>query len=271
MPEPKKNREDYLKDSSGNDLSLGEVEINKENNSEHKFYDPTPKNLSEHLEEIRNRLFIVLAILSIAFFLSFSYSELLIKLLEAQAPTGSSFFQLKPGELLFSSFKVAAFTSLISSSPIISFQLFSFLRPGLKQNEYRIIKIILYSVPILLFIGVLFAYYCILPALLSFLLGFNSEVIESRYGIEHFINLCISILMISGVCFQIPVIIISLAACKLISVKQLLSIWRYVIIIAFTGAAFLTPTPDPFTMSILALAILGLYFGTTLSIRLFKL
>jgi len=264
MPEPKKNREDYL--------SVNDTEnFTEEFSDEHKFYDPTPKNLSEHLEEIRNRLIIVSLILSIIFFLSFSYSEFLIKLLEKQAPNGSSFFQLKPGELLFSSFKIAAFTSLIFSSPVISLQLFSFLKPGLKQNEYKIIKIISYSVPVLLFSGVLFAYYCILPPLLSFLLGFNSEVIESRYGIEHFINLCISILMISGVCFQIPVLIITLAACKLITVKQLLAAWRYVTVLAFTGAALLTPTPDPFTMSILALAILGLYFGTALSISLFKL
>ncbi|MFM7458890.1 MAG: twin-arginine translocase subunit TatC [bacterium] len=235
------------------------------------IYDPTPKDITEHLEEIRNRLFLILGLGALIFIICFNYSEFLISLLEKQAPEGSSFFQLKPGELLFSSFKASGFASLILISPIICQQVLAFTRPGLKAKEYRVLKIIFLSIPLLLMSGISFAYYFILPPLLNFLLGFNSTVIESRYGIEHFINLCLSLLMISGISFQIPILIVVLNFFKLVTIKQLLSIWRYVTVGAFVLSAFLTPTPDPFTMSILAFAILGLYFSTVLIVKVFKI
>jgi sec-independent protein translocase protein TatC len=77
--------------------------------------------------------------------------------------------------------------------------------------------------------------------------------------------------MISGISFQIPILIVVLTFFKLVTIKQLLSIWRYVTVGAFVLSAFLTPTPDPFTMSILAFAILGLYFSTVLTVKVFKI
>lgn len=260
MPEPKKNREDYI----NKDILL-------ETPEQDKVYDPTAKHISEHLEEIRQRLFITLGFGLLMFIISFNYSELLISLLENCAPKGSSFFQLKPGELLFSTLKVSGFSGLIISSPVICWQLFSFIEPGLKVKERKILRIIFVGIPVLLLAGVLFAYYFILPPLLSFLLGFNSSVIESRYGIEHFVDLCLSLSLISALSFQIPIFLIVLAAFKLVNSKQLLAIWRYVIIGAFTASAFLTPTPDPITMSLLALAILTLYFSTILLIKVLKI
>jgi sec-independent protein translocase protein TatC len=274
MPEPKKNREDYLQDKPINEIPALDNDLQEESFETSKsdaIYDPTPKDITEHLEEIRNRLFLILGLGALIFIICFNYSEFFIGLLEEQAPPGSSFFQLKPGELLFSSFKASGFASLICISPFFCQQLLAFIRPGLKAREYSISKIVLLSVPLLLVSGIGFAYYFILPPLLSFLLGFNSSVIESRYGIEHFVNLCLSLLMITGISFQIPILIVVLTFFKLVTIKQLLSIWRYVTVGAFVLSAFLTPTPDPFTMSILAFAILGLYFSTVLTVKIFKI
>ena len=276
MPEPKKNREDYLQNKPSieedENAEIGvQLHAQESSGTTDAIYDPTPKDITEHLEEIRNRLFLVLGLGVLIFIICFNYSEFFISLLEKQAPQGSSFFQLKPGELLFSSFKASGFVSLILISPIICQQLLAFIRSGLKEKEYKILKIIFLSIPLLLMSGISFAYYFILPPLLNFLLGFNSTVIESRYGIEHFINLCLSLLMISGISFQIPILIIVLTFFKLVTIKQLLSIWRYVTVGAFALSAFLTPTPDPFTMSILAFAILGLYFSTVITVKIFKI
>ena len=261
MPEPEKNREDYLKDNDFYTEESGEAK------SRDGIYDPKKKDLTEHLEEIRNRAFIVLASLAVAFILAFQFSETLLTILETRAPSGSSFFQLKPGDSLFSSIKAAGFIALLISAPILSSQVFSFLKPGLKKHEYKIIRIIFYFAPILFLVGACFAFYFILPPLLAFLLGFNSAAIESRYGIEHFVNLTLSLLFVSGLSFQLPILLLVACFFKIVSLKQLFSIWRYVVIGAFVISAFITPTPDPLTMSILACALLGLYFITLTIIK----
>ena len=262
MPEPEKNREDYLKE---NNICTQESEEVKDSDG---IYDPKKKDLTEHLEEIRNRAFIVTAVLAIGFMIAFQFSELLLTFLETRAPSGSSFFQLKPGESLFSSIKVAGFVALLITAPVLSSQVFSFLKPGLKKHEYKIIRIIFYFAPFLFLLGTSFAFYFILPPLLGFLLGFNSAAIESRYGIEHFVNLTLSLLFVSGLCFQLPLILLVACFFKIFTLKQLFSIWRYVVMGAFVISAFITPTPDPLTMSILAFALLGLYFITLTVIKI---
>lgn len=265
MPEPEKNREDYLKEKN---IHAKESEEVKGGDG---VYDPNKKDLTEHLEEIRNRAFIVLATLTLGFIVAFQFSENLLTFLETRAPSGSSFFQLKAGEILFCSIKVAGFIALLITTPVLSSQVFSFLKPGLKKHEYKIIRIIFYFAPVLFLLGTFFAFYFILPALLGFLLGFNSGAIESRYGIEHFVNLTLSILFISGISFQLPVLLLIMTFFKIVSLNKLFSIWRYVVIGAFIISAFITPTPDPLSMSILAFALIGLYFMTLVLVKIIKI
>ncbi len=242
MPEPKYNREDHLQTKQAASID--------------------PQEISEHINELRNRIIIAVASFIIATVCFFYFSSPIIRFLEQAAPEGSSFFQLKPGELFTSSLKVSVFLGVIISMPIWLGQLEEFIRPGLKDNELGIIKPMLRFSPILFWLGVAFAYYLVLPPLLSFLLGFGQGVIETRYGLEHFINLELSILSICGITFQLPIILITLGYFRIINSTQLLSAWRYVILAAFTISAVITPTPDPFTMSILAMALLLLYFST---------
>jgi sec-independent protein translocase protein TatC len=250
MPEPKYNREDHL-----NSRQVTSID---------------PQEITEHLNELRNRILIAVASFIIATIGFFYFSSPIIRFLEAAAPLGSSFFQLKPGELFTSSLKVSVFAGVIISMPIWLGQLEEFIRPGLKDNELGIIKPILRFSPLLFWLGVAFAYYLVLPPLLSFLLGFGQGVIETRYGLEHFINLELSILSICGITFQLPIILIILCYFRILHSSQLLSAWRYVILGAFTISAVITPTPDPFTMSILAGALLVLYFLTIAVLRVMK-
>ncbi len=250
MPEPKYNREDHLQSKQANTIDA--------------------QDISEHITELRNRIIIAIVSFIIATIAFFYFSSAIIRFLEAAAPAGSSFFQLKPGELFTSSLKVSVFLGVIISMPVWLGQLEGFLRPGLKDNELGIIKPILRFSPLLFWLGVAFAYYLVLPPLLSFLLGFGQGVIETRYGLEHFINLELSILSICGITFQLPIILIILSCFHIIHSSQLLSAWRYVIVGAFTISAIITPTPDPFTMSILAMALLVLYFSTIAVLKMTK-
>lgn len=242
MPEPKYKREDYKAARDGGLVS----------------------DISEHLTELRNRLLISVAIVLVVFVLAFNFAPKLIMILQTLAPEGSSFFQIKPGELLMTSIKVAIFVALVVTMPILLMQLESFLRPGLKENETKIVVPILIASPTLFWLGMIFAYFLVLPPLLEFLLGFGQGIVESRYGLEHFVNLELSILSICGVSFQLPVVLISLAHFGIVTARGLMRLWRYVVLIAFVIAAVITPTPDPLTMSILAGALIALYFLTVL-------
>lgn len=248
MPEPKHKREDYKAAREGGLLA----------------------DVSEHLTELRNRLIISAIALLAIFILAFNFSHQIITILQALAPTGSSFFQIKPGELLMTSIKVSIFAALVITMPLLLQQVEGFLRPGLKDKELNLLGPILISSPILFWLGMSFAYFFTLPSLLEFLLGFGQGLVEARYGLEHFINLELSILSICGISFQLPIVLISLAQFGIVSSTGLLRLWRYVILGAFVIAAVITPTPDPLTMSILAGALLGLFFLTILILKAMK-
>lgn len=249
MPEPKLNREDYIEGKQESTL----------------FSD-----LSSHLEELRTTFFVSAAILLITFLVAFYYSEHIINFLKYAAPTDSSFFQLKPGELFMVSLKVSFFAALYLSIPFLSHQVYLFVEPALKEREKTLSTLVAVLAPILFWLGLAFAFYFLLPPLLDFLLNFREGVVEKRYGLESFVDLVLSIETITAISFQLPIVIFILGMLELVKVKQLVSIWRYVILFAFVLAAFLTPTPDPITMSVLACALLVLYFSTILVLKLFR-
>ena len=261
MGEPNRNREDYLSENGVSEDESGNFLIPRPSNS------PTAKDLTEHLTEMRNR--IIVSVLTLVAFISiaFYYSAEIMIFMQKAAPEGSSFFQLKPGELFMSSLKVAIFIGLSLSLPMLLYQLAEFLRPGLKDKEQKILSPIFWGMPLLFYLGVAFSYYMVLPPLLEFLLGFRPGVVDSHYGLEHFLNLELSILGLCGVCFQLPVLIVTLSQFGLVKSHMLISIWRYVILGAFIIAAVLTPTPDPMTMSIVASALLALYFITVMIMK----
>lgn len=259
--EPKKNREDYLKDQ-GIEEETGGFLIPKPSTS------PTAKDLGEHLEELRNRVVISILALVTGVAICFYISGPIMLVMEAAAPKGATFFQLKPGELFMSSLKVAVFFGITLSLPVLLYQLAEFLKPGLKEKEQKILAPIFWGVPLLLYLGMAFSYFMVLPPLLKFLLGFREAVVETRYGLEYFLNLEMSLLSLCGIAFQLPIAIITLSQFDLITSDTLIRIWRYVILGAFIVAAILTPTPDPMTMSIVASALLTLYFITVGFMRL---
>lgn len=249
MPEPKLNREDHL-----------------ESKSQNGFWG----DIANHLDDLRSSIFISLASIILFFCLAFYFSEYLINFLERLAPDGSSFFQLKPGELFTVSLKVSFFAALYSSIPILIQQVYAFVAPALTKEEKNISLLIVFLAPFLFWLGLVFAYYFLLPSLLDFLLNFKEGVVEKRYGLESFVNLVLSIETITAISFQLPVVIFVMGILNLVKVKDLVSAWRYVILFAFILAAFLTPTPDPLTMSVLACALLVLYFSTILVLKLFR-
>jgi sec-independent protein translocase protein TatC len=215
---------------------------------------------SEHMEELRQRIFhifwIVLLLTSIAFF----EVKILVKILELPV-SNVKFFQLSPGEYFVSTVKISFYTGLLFSSPFAMGQIILFLLPGLTKKETKVILPLLLSSLCLFGFGLIFSYYALIPAALNFFLTYSDEVIEPFWSFDQYFEFILVLFYSTGLAFQIPVIQILLGLLNIVSAKQMLAAWRYVILVSTIIGAILTPSTDPLTQSLLSVAILMLYFS----------
>ena len=183
-----------------------------------------------------------------------------MQLLEVPAQ-GLKFLQLAPGEFFFVSIKVAGYSGLLVTSPFILYQIIQFVLPGLTRRERRLIGPIVLGSSILFFVGLVFAYIALIPAALNFFINYGANVVEQSWSIDKYFEFVLLLLFSTGLAFQIPVIQLLLGYLGIVSSQRMLSGWRYVVLGAVILGAILTPSTDPVTQSLLAGAVLGLYFG----------
>jgi sec-independent protein translocase protein TatC len=140
-------------------------------------------------------------------------------------------------------------------------QIILFLLPGLTKKETKVILPLLLSSLCLFGFGLIFSYYALIPAALNFFLTYSDEVIEPFWSFDQYFEFILVLFYSTGLAFQIPVIQILLGLLNIVSAKQMLAAWRYVILISTIIGAILTPSTDPLTQSLLSIAILMLYFS----------
>lgn len=225
---------------------------------------------SEHIEELRQRVFHVIWIILFLTCFSFFEVRLIVKILELPV-NDVKFFQLSPGEYFISTVKISFYTGLLFGSPFIVGQLILFLLPGLTQKETRIILPLLLSSLCLFGLGLIFSYYVLIPAALNFFLNYSNEVIEPLWSFDEYFEFILVLFYSTGLAFQIPIIQILLGLLNLISAKQMFSVWRYIILLSTIFGAILTPSTDPFTQLLLSSAILLLYFSGAAFLFLMKI
>ena len=217
--------------------------------------------VSEHVEELRQRIFHVFWIILLLTCVSFFEVKFLVKILELPV-NDVKFFQLSPGEYFFSTVKISFYTGLLFSSPFVIGQLILFLLPGLTKKETKVILPLLLSSLCLFGLGLTFSFYILIPAALNFFLNYSNEVIEPLWSFDQYFEFVLILFYSTGLAFQIPIIQILLGFLNVVSVKQMLNSWRYIILISTIIGAILTPSTDPLTQLLLSSAILLLYlFG----------
>ena len=217
--------------------------------------------VSEHVEELRQRIFHVFWIILLLTCISFFEVKFLVKILELPV-NDVKFFQLSPGEYFFSTVKISFYTGLLFSSPFMIGQLILFLLPGLTKKETKVILPLLLSSLCLFGLGLTFSFYILIPAALNFFLNYSNEVIEPFWSFDQYFEFVLILFYSTGLAFQIPIIQILLGFLNVVSVKQMLNSWRYIILISTIIGAILTPSTDPLTQLLLSSAILLLYlFG----------
>nr|YP_009313515.1 Sec-independent protein translocase component TatC [Galaxaura rugosa]SCW21769.1 Sec-independent protein translocase component TatC [Galaxaura rugosa] len=217
-------------------------------------------SISEHLDELRNRFLLVFLLFCISTIGCFTKLKEITLFLQKPA-LGIKFLQLSPGEYFFVSLKIGFYSSVLLTIPFAIYQIIMFIRPGLTGREARIIIPSLLGSILLFFIGITFGYQILVPAALNFFIHYGADIIEPLWSFEQYFDFIILLLISTGLAFQIPILQIFLGILNLISSFQMLSAWKYIIVTATLLGAILTPSTDPFTQSLMAIAILFLYFS----------
>jgi sec-independent protein translocase protein TatC len=233
---------------------------NPESNPLDELPGEVEMSIFDHLEELRQRIFYALIAVAVGVIGCFLAVKPIVQLLEVPAH-GVKFLQLAPGEYFFVSMKVAGYSGLVLASPFILYQIIQFVLPGLTRRERRLLIPVMLGSSVLFAAGLLFAYILLIPAALNFFISYGADVVEQLWSIDKYFEFVLLLLFSVGLAFQIPVIQLLLGALGIISSQKMLSGWRYVIIGSVVLGAILTPSTDPFTQSLLAGAVLGLYFG----------
>lgn len=245
-------------------LNTPEIDTEEYGNSKSHPLDELPDevemSLFDHLEELRQRIFYSLIAVTVGVFGCFLVVKPIVKLLEVPAK-GVKFLQLAPGEYFFVSFKVAAYSGIVISSPFILYQVIQFILPGLTRRERRLLGPIVLGSSVLFATGLGFAYLLLIPAALNFFINYGADVVEQIWSIDKYFEFVLLLMFSTGLAFQVPIIQLLLANLGIVSSATMLAGWRSVILGGVILGAVLTPSTDPLTQSLLAGAVLGLYFG----------
>lgn len=245
-------------------MATKELKTDSETNKNNNYWDEIPDQVEmsffDHLEELRHRLFKMLIAIAIGVIICFILVKPIVRFLEIPAE-GVNFLQLAPGEFFFVSIEVAGYSGILIASPFILYEIVQFVLPGLTRKERRLLAPIVFGSTILFIIGLAFAYWVLIPAALNFFINYGADVVEQLWSIDKYFKFVLILLFSTGLAFQIPVIQLLLGGLKIVSSQTMLKSWRFVVLGAVVLGAVLTPSTDPLTQSLLAGAVLGLYFG----------
>ena len=237
-------------------------------------------DLRPHLVELRKRLGISAISLIVGFFVMFYFHEALLEwmiapLNEALIEVGKKSVHAAQGMVttnqvggaFFVAIKVAFFSGILLSLPVILSQIWLFIAPGLYANEKKMLLPFIFGGTLMFAVGVSFAYYVVTPFGFDFLITFGSFKFTPLINIEDYVGFFTKIMFGFGLAFELPVFAYFLALLGLVDDRQMIAFFKYAIVIIFIVAALLTP-PDVLTQMLMAGPLILLY---GLSILLVKM
>ena len=224
----------------------------------------------EHLRELRNRVIICVLALVVGIGVSlWPLTKYAIDFLVRPAQKEIPGFQLHQFQLLdywSTYFKVSMLLGLAMAMPVILYEILAFVGPGLTKQERRWLYPIVIGASLMFVAGMAFAYYAELPPALRFLLQPNTDDVVATIGVQTYIDTVVRLLFITGLVFEMPLVIMGLAKIGVVTSRRLIGWWRYAFLLAFVLAAIVTPSIDPITQIVVAAPIIVLYiFGALLA------
>jgi sec-independent protein translocase protein TatC len=225
--------------------------------------DETRLPLTDHLAELRTRIIRILLAWVIGSIAAWSYSDEIFALLLAPAVhalgKGQSLQAIAPSEIFFSYVKCALLAGFVFALPVIFWQIWAFVAPGLYANEKKaILPFVLVST--LLFVGgAVFGYTEILPTMFAFFSSYDSELVKSAWSMHEAFKLTTHMFLAFGLAFELPVFVFFLAVAGIVDAPTLLRGTRYAVLAIFVAAAVLTPSPDWVSQVMLGVPMVVLY------------
>ena len=218
--------------------------------------------LIAHLLELRSRLLkaalaVLVALLALLPFSEKLYALLARPLIE-RLPKGAHMIAIEVTGPFLTPIELTFVVAVFAAMPAVLYQIWAFISPGLYRHEKRLALPLLIAAVLLFYTGCAFAYFLILPAAFHFLTLVTPPGVSMMTDIGHYLSFVLHVFFAFGLCFEVPVIVVVLAALGVVSVDKLRSARRYVIVGAFVVAAIITP-PDVLSMTLLAVPMVLLY------------
>jgi sec-independent protein translocase protein TatC len=225
-----------------------------------------------HLIELRNRLLkvvlcVIVVFLGLAAYANQIYSILAGPLMK-HMPQNSTMIAIDVASPFFTPFKLALVVAVFISVPVILYQFWAFVAPGLYKRERRMIFPLLIASTLLFYLGVVFAYFVVFPLIFGFLTAAAPEGVAVMTDITKYLDFVLTLFFAFGICFEVPIFTIVLVWTGLVTPADLAEKRPYVIVAAFIIGAFLTP-PDAISQTLLAVPMWMLFEAGLLFSRLF--
>lgn len=225
--------------------------------------------LSGHLKELRNRVVICAVIYIVAAVGFLTIADQLINFLTAMADGAYNFISIDPQEKLIQYFRVALIAALVVTIPFIAYHVYAFARPGLKKSESFFFGLVLVMGLGLFVVGVMFAYFISLPFMLNFMGTLEgADYIVQTTSIASYVSFCITIFLIFGAVFEMPLVVIILSRMGIVSPEFMRKARGVMIVLIFFVAAVITP-PDIVSQTMVALPMCLLYGISTVLCKIF--
>lgn len=216
----------------------------------------TEQPLRDHLQEFRKRLIICLVVVAIAALACYNYVDNIIALLSG--PAGKLYF-MNPSEVFFTYMEIALYAGILFTLPVLLYEVWAFVAPALWPEERRAVLVILPTAVILFYVGLVFAYYLVIPAAVTFFMGFATQTLQPMFSLESYLSFILALTLPFGFIFELPLIVVFLAKIGLVTGDFLKGKRKILIVIAFIFAAVVSPTTDIFTQTMIAVPLIVLY------------
>ena len=223
---------------------------------------PATESLMGHLLELRARLLkgvlaVLLAFVALLPFAGRVYAHFIQPLL-AKLPAGSQLIATEVAAPFFTPMKLSFFVAVLLAMPVLLYQAWAFVAPGLYQNERRLAKPLLVAAVALFYAGCAFAWFLVLPTVFGFLTAVTPEGVAMMTDITRYLDFVLVILLAFGISFELPVAVVVLVLLGVVTPAQLREYRGYVVVGVFIVAAVITP-PDVVSQLLLAIPMCLLY------------
>jgi len=241
----------------------------------------------DHLEELRKRIIISIIFIAIGATAGFYFSEDLLYIIEfplrselhlsVHAPYISminiahplKLVFIKPIEAIWTYLKLGLIAGLIITLPFVLYEFWLFIKPGLYPNERKYVRLFVVSGGVFFIIGGAFSFFIVLPFAVHFLLSVGGGNLVPMISVGEYVDFCLQLMLSFGLIFELPFAILILVAIGIVTPNGLAKMRRYAIVGAFVLGAILSPSPDVFNQTLIAVPLILLYELGILLARIF--